>query len=71
VLWFQDRLWLASDYQFRQWDGKELVLVEHEGKTVSISGHMDAYDGVLAIASAQYVMLFDGANWHKLVAPYL
>ncbi|GGC25637.1 hypothetical protein [Pseudoduganella buxea] len=25
VLWFQDKLWLASDYQFRQWDGKELV----------------------------------------------
>ncbi|MFB9241333.1 hypothetical protein IV454_07970 [Massilia antarctica] len=70
VLWFQNRLWLSSDYQFRQWDGKELIPVEHEGKTVSIWGHMDVFDGLLAIASPQHVKSFDGQAWTNLVSPF-
>ena len=70
VLWFEDRLWLASDYQFRVWNGKELEKVTHNGKTVPISGNMDAYDGVLAIASLDAVMTFDGDEWRIIVAPY-
>jgi hypothetical protein len=70
VLWFQEKLWLASDYHLRQWNGKEMVTVEQAGQQVNIWGHMDAYDGVLAVASPNYVMSFDGAQWRTLVAPY-
>jgi hypothetical protein len=70
VLWFQGKLWLSSDYQFRLWRGSELAAVEHAGKTGPISGHMDAFDGLLVVASAQYVMSFDGATWRDLIAPY-
>lgn len=71
AVWFHDKLWLASDYQFRIWDGKELVNVMHEGKTVPIYGHMDARDGLLAVASPEVVMTFDGKTWRTIVAPYL
>lgn len=71
VLWFEDKLWLASDYQFRIWNGTELVPVMHAGREVPILGHMDAYDGLLAIASPEYVMTYDGVNWKTIVAPYL
>lgn len=70
AVWFQDRLWLASDYQLRQWNGKALVPVAHESNPVLISGHMDAYEGVLAIASPNEVLLFDGSAWRTLVSPY-
>jgi hypothetical protein len=69
-LWFDGKLWLASDYQFRIWDGKEMQRVEHDGKTVSMNGHMDVHDGILAIASSHSVMTFDGQTWRKIVAPY-
>ena len=71
VLWFQDKLWLASDYQFRTLNGKDLEPVTHEGETVPMSGHMDAHDGVLVIANLQYVRSFDGTTWRRLVQPYL
>ncbi len=71
VLWFEDKLWLASAYQFRIWNGKDLEPVTHNGETIFINGHMDAYDGLLAIASAEYVMTFDGNAWRTIVAPYL
>ncbi len=71
AVWFQDRLWLASDYQFKVWDGRQLEGVTHEGKPVPISGHMDARDGLLAIASQQVVMAYDGKSWRTIVAPYL
>ncbi len=71
VLWFQDRLWLSSDYQFRQWNGKQLVAVEYEGDAVPIRGHMDAFDGLLAIASPDSVKSFDGQAWADLVSPYI
>ncbi|WP_051293679.1 hypothetical protein [Pseudoduganella violaceinigra] len=70
VLRFQDRLWLASDYQFCTWNGNELEPVTHQGERVPMSGHMDAHDGLLAIASLEYVMAFDGSAWRRMVAPY-
>jgi len=70
VVWFDGKLWLASDYQLRQWNGRELVVVEYEGEVVPIYGHMDARDGLLAVASPMSVMAFDGRTWRTLVAPY-
>ncbi|MDQ1918733.1 hypothetical protein [Massilia pseudoviolaceinigra] len=70
ALWFRDKLWLASDYQLRCWNGKELESVVHDGKSVPIYGHMDAYDGLLVVASPDYAMSFDGETWRNLVGPY-
>lgn len=70
VLWFDGKLWLASDYQLRVWNGKELETVTHEGEDVPIYGHMDARDGLLAVASPWSVMTFDGKAWRTIVAPY-
>jgi hypothetical protein len=71
VLWFDGKLWLASDYQLRVWDGNELTAVEQNGKPVSARGHMDAYDGLLVVAGPEFVYGFDGISWQLLVAPYL
>jgi hypothetical protein len=71
ILWFQDKLWLASDYQLRQLNGKGLTEVMHEGKPIPMNGHMDVYGGLLAIASPECVRSFDGTSWRKLVEPYL
>ncbi len=71
VLWFDGKLWLASDYQLRIWDGKELTAVEHNEKSVAARGHMDAYEGLLAVAGPEFVYGFDGISWQLLVAPYL
>ena len=72
VLWFDGKLWLASDYQLRVWDGgNELKTVEENGKPVPAYGHMDVHDGLLAIASPEFVMTFDGKQWRSIVAPYL
>ncbi|WP_377155222.1 hypothetical protein ACFJIX_24345 [Roseateles sp. UC29_93] len=70
VRWFQGRLWLASDYQLRVWDGREIVVPQHEGKSIVASGHMDAHDGLLAVADLWTVSTFDGKTWRKVVAPY-
>lgn len=70
VLWFENKLWLASDYQFRIWDGKQIQRVMHKGKEVHIRGHMDVRDGLLAIASPHEAMAFDGKDWRVIVAPY-
>lgn len=71
ILWFQDKLWLASDYQFRQLKGKALEEVVHEGEKVYMNGHMDAHDGLLVVAGSEMVRSFDGNAWRTLVAPYL
>jgi hypothetical protein len=71
VLWFEGKLWLASDYQFRIWDGKQMQPVTHDGKSVNMYGHMDVFDGLLAIASPEWVETFDGHQWRKIVGPYL
>ena len=70
ALWFDNKLWLSSDYQFRIWNGKDLEPVTHNGKDVPMNGHMDAHDGLLAIASSEYVMTYDGTAWKTIVAPY-
>jgi hypothetical protein len=70
VRWFDGKLWLASDYQLRVWNGREIVTPEHDGKTILASGHMDAHDGLLVIADLWTVSTFDGQAWRKVVAPY-
>ena len=70
ALWFENKLWLASDYQLRQWNGKEMQKVEHQGKQIHTSGHMDARDGLLVIASPSEVRAYDGKEWRLIVAPY-
>lgn len=70
VLWFGGRLWLASDYQLRTWDGKALQPVLRDGKPVSVCGHMDAHEGQLVVASLDVVEVFDGKAWRTAVAPY-
>lgn len=68
--WFNGQLWLASDYQLGVWNGHEIVVPEHEGQPVLASGHMDAYDGLLAVADLWSVSTFDGNAWRKIVIPY-
>jgi len=71
VLWFEDKLWLASDYMLRIWDGKKLVPVtDDEGDELPFSGHMDACDGLLVIADTESVMAYQNGKWRTLVAPY-
>jgi len=71
VLWFEDKLWLASDYMLRIWNGKELVPVtDDKGQELPFSGHMDAYDGLLVIADTDTVMAYQNGQWRALVAPY-
>ncbi len=69
-VWFQDQLWLCSDYQLRVWDGESLVRPRHRGEVVAYTGHMDARDGLLLIAAGSYAHCFDGTEWRCLVAPY-
>ncbi len=68
--WFNGQLWLCSDYALRVWNGKELAVPEHEGRPILASGHMDAYDGLLAVADLWTVSSFDGQSWRNVVAPY-
>lgn len=68
--WFQDKLWLCSDYQLRVWDGKEMQYVMDRGRKVVHTGHMDAYDGILIIAGSSRVDMFDGHQWHSIVKSY-
>jgi len=70
VLWFDNKLWLASDYNFRIWNGKEMEVVAHKGEPVKMIGHMDAHDGILVIGGMNQVMLFDGKEWRVIVAAY-
>jgi hypothetical protein len=69
-VWFDDRLWLCSDYQLKVWNGEELVRAEHEGDVVPYCGHMDSRDGLLLIAGGSYAHCFDGQRWQCLVAPF-
>lgn len=71
AIWFDGKLWLASDYQLRVWNRKELCTVENNGKSIYAYGHMDAYDGLLVVAGPEFVYCFDGTSWRYLVAPYL
>ncbi|WP_151032690.1 hypothetical protein [Cellvibrio sp. KY-GH-1] len=69
-VWFNNQLWLCSGYQLKVWDGKELKTPQHNGELITYNGHMDAYDGLLVVASNYEVHAFDGNEWQCLVAPY-
>jgi len=72
VLWFENKLWLASDYMLRIWNGKELLPVtDDKGQELHYSGHMDAYDGLLVVAGTSRVMAYQNGQWRALVMPYL
>ncbi len=68
--WFDGRLWMCSDYALRVWNGEEIVPPKHEGRPILASGHMDAHDGILAVADLWSVSTFDGKAWRRIVAPY-
>ena len=74
VCWFNNQLWLSSDYQFKILDGNELINPSYDGtpsgEKVSMWGHMDARDGLLVIASTDVAMSFDGSQWRTLISPY-
>ena len=70
AVWFNGQLWMGSDYALRVWDGKAIVPPTHEGKIILASGHVDAYDGLLAVADLWNVSTFDGQTWRQVVAPY-
>jgi hypothetical protein len=70
-VWFDNKLWLASDYQLRVWDGKKLQEADAPNGEVPNWGHMDARDGLLVVASLEEVMAYDGKAWRTLVTPYL
>ncbi|QBE66538.1 hypothetical protein [Pseudoduganella lutea] len=70
ALWFQDKLWLSSDYQFCQLNDGKVERVIHEGETVPMSGHMDVHDGLLVIATLYSVRSFDGSTWRRLIESY-
>ncbi|QBE66534.1 hypothetical protein [Pseudoduganella lutea] len=70
VLWFQDKLWLASDDDFCHFTSGGIERVTHDGGIVPMCGHMDAHNGILVIADLHRVMSFDGSEWRTLVAPY-
>ncbi|WP_127958462.1 hypothetical protein [Serratia microhaemolytica] len=74
--WFQDQLWLCSDYALKKWNGKELVDPEYSDEDAVLielgiksgpCGHMDARDGILLVADLNSVDLFDGKTWHSIV----
>lgn len=70
IVWFSNKLWLSSDYEFCVWDGKSLLPVEHDGQPIPITGHLDAYDGLLIIANQTEVWSFNGSAWQTIAAPY-
>jgi len=71
ALWFEGQLWLASDFQCRIWDGKEMKQPEYpDGNPVPVYGHMDVYDGLLLIASPEFASTFDGKAWRDIVGPF-
>gem|GEM_PF-3009815 len=71
MLWFEDKLWLASDYMLRIWNGKELVPVtDDKGQELHYSGHMDAYDGLLVVADTSRVMAYQNDN-HLIVSSFV
>lgn len=68
--WFNGQLWLASDDRLRVWDGSGLLAPEHAGIPILASGHLDAHDGLLAVADLWTVSTFDGHSWRQVVTPF-
>jgi hypothetical protein len=71
AVWFHGKLWLASDYQFKIWDGQSLGPVMDGDKQLWLNGHLDGRDGVLVIAGREQVTVYDGQTWRTIVAPYV
>jgi hypothetical protein len=70
LVWYNNQVWVSSDYQLRVWNGKELVRPVHNGKEIIMSGNMDVYENLLLVADLNTVKLFDGTDWHTIVRPY-
>lgn len=70
LVWYQDQLWVSSDYQLKIWNGKELVRPLYNGEQIVMAGTMDVYENLLLVANLSTVMLFDGTDWHTIVKPY-
>ncbi len=68
-LWFQGKLWLASDYRLSVLEGNSVTRPNYKGKPVPIFGHMDVSEGLLVVASPETVRLYDGTTWRLLVGP--
>jgi hypothetical protein len=69
-VWFNDQLWLCSDYRLEVWDGKKLDRPVHGDSTIVYSGHMDAHENLLVVAGMSEVHAFDGKEWHTIVQTY-
>lgn len=69
-VWFNDMLWVSSDYQTRVVKDGVVGPVMYQGEQQWLAGHMDARDGILVIAGQQHVRMFDGTDWHWLIKPY-
>lgn len=69
-VWFNNQLWLCSDYRLEVWDGKTLDRPIHNGETKILSGHMDAHENLLIVAGMSQVHAFDGKEWHTIVQSY-
>ncbi|MFC0178883.1 hypothetical protein [Thorsellia kenyensis] len=70
LLWFQDKLWLASDNELKILNGDALEIVDGNGVYIQYGGHMDARDGVLLITNHSRAALYDGTEWRTIVKPY-
>lgn len=69
-VWFDNKLWLSSDYQFLILNGDKVERAKFGEQELPFSGHMDARDGLLVIASLHQVYAFDGKEWQCLVSQY-
>ncbi|BFM22028.1 hypothetical protein [Gilvimarinus japonicus] len=69
-VWFDNKLWLSSDYEFKTVTGDKVEPAMFGEQRLPFSGHMDARDGLLVIASLHQVYAFDGKQWQCLVSPY-
>lgn len=69
-VWFNNQLWLCSDYRLEVWDGEKIDRPIHNGKTIVYSGHMDAHENLLVVAGMSQVHAFDGKEWHTIVQAY-
>ncbi|ENA2701211.1 hypothetical protein ABF088_001539 [Salmonella enterica] len=68
--WFDNKLWLASDYMLKVWDGEVLKRPMDNNKPVVLSGHIDARDDILVVAGGHTIDLYDGREWKSIMKPY-
>lgn len=69
--WFNDRLWLISDYQFHVWEEGELRRPTHNGVKLVHAGYMDCLDGLMLIAGNNgTVHISDGTDWKTVIRPF-